>query len=631
MEKKLKRSFYAIPAIYLLLMSFFFFMHFSQRISFSRAIGNIELTGQATKGTPVKPSEIRRLNMYVNGMSFLFNSNALLKVTTADGIIHRSSLLDYSAEEDKFILNFENDINLSFATDFADSKIIINADIPETVPPIQELSLPFKEDRGFSLGYREEDNTPVISNGETRYFLALTNEFSVDSEKQNIIIDIPDNNPVTLVIQETLVDTGRTAENWYDQNTEELASDFSESVSTFINNAFFGWNSRFNSKTGKWTDGEGQEQFNEETVTSYLAESLIRGSYKTSANLIRTASVPLENELTAWTAPYLGNIVVKGKELLNTQNLERRDLISMLDKKDEAILQYPNLFDFMRSNNLENRVEDVLLMAMELDEDAVFQSISKLEIINANYYDFPQMDFDNFITEAVENHILPIVSWLDEGLFLKIENTISVKTSFKAGKELLRAGNLLNNDFYRAVGFKMITSVLIRAGESSFLPELITTENNRIVDEQGSLPPEEFYNDLTENSYIVRQQPLEDSLGKGAWILTSANNVTVQKTARETVLNINFPKGSTHSVAIKGVKPFVRLYMHGVNWRPDANFQRYSDGWFYDRFNEVLYLKLKHRVDTESIRILYYNPDIQSTATTQTSQTSSSTARTEGS
>ena len=49
--------------------------------------------------------------------------------------------------------------------------------------------------------------------------------------------------------------------------------------------------------------------------------------------------------------------------------------------------------------------------------------------------------------------------------------------------------------------------------------------------------------------------------------------------------------------------------MNGIRWNGDPNFQRYYAGWYYDQANETLYLKIRHRVKTETIRILYYEPE----------------------
>lgn len=585
----------------------------------------MELTGQSTKGTMFKPSEIQKLNIYVNGISFRFNSKNELFVETADNILHKTELKNFDTDSESFILHFENNINLIFKTDFADNKISISTELPETVPPITALTLPFIEDRGFSLEFTEEDNTPVISNGETNFFIALTNEYKLDNHNKNITIEVLENTPITFMIQDTLVDKGRTAEEWYEQNDIDIAEEYNSFVSNFINNAFFGWNSRFNSKTGMWTDEEGNLKFNEITATSYLSESLIRGSYKTSSSLIRTASVNIESELTTLTSSYLGNIVTKGSEFLIRQTTLKREIINLISNNSRELLNKEKLIQFLLNNKLESKIKTVIKIALDaFDEEEISDSIKILKIINDGYSYLNDDNLNLTMVNIIEKSILPSVMWLDEGLFLSRNKSINVGDSLTAGKELLVAGIILDNDFYSSVGRQMIISILSRSKKSAFLPSFISVENNRITNESGSLVPEDFYYELSENPFYLKQENLIKYLGTGSWILTCAQSYDVQKTPRETTLSIDFPKGSTHYFAVKGVKPFVRIYMHGSKWPSDPNFQRYSDGWLYDKNAEILYVKIKHRVDRERIRILYYNPDTPAT-TTQTETTNNTT------
>jgi hypothetical protein len=82
---------------------------------------------------------------------------------------------------------------------------------------------------------------------------------------------------------------------------------------------------------------------------------------------------------------------------------------------------------------------------------------------------------------------------------------------------------------------------------------------------------------------------------------------------------VDFPPGAIHHIVIRGIKKFNVLYMNGIRWNGDPNFQRYYAGWFYDQANETLYMKIRHRAETETIRILYYNPEETSSAATSDS------------
>jgi len=62
----------------------------------------------------------------------------------------------------------------------------------------------------------------------------------------------------------------------------------------------------------------------------------------------------------------------------------------------------------------------------------------------------------------------------------------------------------------------------------------------------------------------------------------------------------------SHFMIIRGVRPFIRIQLHGMDWRTDSQFERYdSSGWVYYPEEQTLIVKLKHRVTTENIRIIY--------------------------
>ena len=44
--------------------------------------------------------------------------------------------------------------------------------------------------------------------------------------------------------------------------------------------------------------------------------------------------------------------------------------------------------------------------------------------------------------------------------------------------------------------------------------------------------------------------------------------------------------------------------MHGIPWKSDPEFQIYSDGWVYDSLRRALFVKIRHRSELQSIRII---------------------------
>jgi hypothetical protein len=102
--------------------------------------------------------------------------------------------------------------------------------------------------------------------------------------------------------------------------------------------------------------------------------------------------------------------------------------------------------------------------------------------------------------------------------------------------------------------------------------------------------------------YYPRITRLTD--GHFAWTVSPA--ITTSIVDSNMNIAFSFPVGMTHYVMIRGIRPFIRIQIHGTDWRTDRQFESYdSSGWVYHQEEQVLVLKLRHRTTVESIRIIY--------------------------
>jgi hypothetical protein len=53
------------------------------------------------------------------------------------------------------------------------------------------------------------------------------------------------------------------------------------------------------------------------------------------------------------------------------------------------------------------------------------------------------------------------------------------------------------------------------------------------------------------------------------------------------------------------VRSVGQLTLHGVAWRPAADYAQYSDGWSYDAAGQLLFVKLTGKTGTEEIAVRY--------------------------
>jgi hypothetical protein len=177
------------------------------------------------------------------------------------------------------------------------------------------------------------------------------------------------------------------------------------------------------------------------------------------------------------------------------------------------------------------------------------------------------------------------------------------------GKLLTTYADILDDDQLQASGWKFILSCLKYSDINGYIPKRIVYTDQTEPEQEGFIPPEQLYTLLNDSRYNPRRESLRQQLGAGSWTFTASSKLTVKSTPRETVINVDFLIGSEHYFMIKGIPPFTELQMHEIRWKSDKSFQRYSDGWLYDSAKNTLYVKIKHRRATETIKILHYDPN----------------------
>jgi hypothetical protein len=104
---------------------------------------------------------------------------------------------------------------------------------------------------------------------------------------------------------------------------------------------------------------------------------------------------------------------------------------------------------------------------------------------------------------------------------------------------------------------------------------------------------------------VPREISLSRQWGAGSWIWTSARLVSAAGSSAESRLLLAYPVGIPHHLAIQGVGPFAQIRLHGIAWRTDPAYAKYSDGWAYDSVSRTLFLKLTGRTEQEEIDIRY--------------------------
>jgi len=118
------------------------------------------------------------------------------------------------------------------------------------------------------------------------------------------------------------------------------------------------------------------------------------------------------------------------------------------------------------------------------------------------------------------------------------------------------------------------------------------------------------------NSWYPHALSLAEQAGPGVWAWTSAESVKITRQS-ENVMKITtrFPQGETHYMVLRGIKPFYRISIYGLDFRTDPRFESYnSSGYVYNEQTGTLYLKMRHKAEYEDV-IIYSGAAPGSTGT----------------
>jgi hypothetical protein len=166
-------------------------------------------------------------------------------------------------------------------------------------------------------------------------------------------------------------------------------------------------------------------------------------------------------------------------------------------------------------------------------------------------------------------------------VYLLHNEVINPQFNLRMGKALSDWAQAAENNDWAELGRSLVLSVLTR-------------EN---------IGAGEFYRILNPDYYYPKAATLPINVLL-AWTFSPSVNAAYQDVDMN--ITVSFPENMTHYMMIRGIRTFTRLQIHDTDFRSDSQFERYdSSGWIYYPQEQTLVLKLKHRVATETVRIIY--------------------------
>ncbi len=620
MKTGIPRRYLLAPFLLVLTSLYFLTLHFIKLERFSGVVGNISYIGRRTTGSLLAPVKTRNLVLSFNGMEFDFTPFSQLVIKTSDGIEHPLTLQEYTAENDRITVNFDKNVSLIFISDIHSKKVTLLPNLPLTIPPINEVTLPAGAVPGFSLVKEDNNELYKLTKSEENYYITIPSDTVMDLEDNRIYLNVSNNIIKSIVLEETLSGTGRSLADWYEKEGALLNSMiYNTSLDQFFDRVIQSLQNHLDTRTGLITrpDEDNTTYFSEDGLVSFVMGALSKGQYDNAVSMLQGGVSRQSSQMTAYSSPFFDDVVDKGNALMVDDWRKASTYEDYLSEGNEDLFSFDGLVDFFDSQvELYRETGALFDMAVHgVNGDGSFDNLLGRMAIQLEYMEKnPTGDNNNSLARIIEI-LQGRTFWIKDDLLLFDDQGIAeIRPTLRFGNLLIRYSEILDDEELLASGWKYILSCLKYSDINGYLPEKIVYNNQSEAEQEGSIPPEEVYTLLSNSAYRPRRISLKNQLGAGAWAYTASSKMTVNSTPRETVINVDFPIGSEHYFIIRGIPPFTELQMHGIRWKSDRSFQRYSDGWLYDASKNTLYVKIRHRRATQTIRILHYNPDAENTS-----------------
>ena len=611
-------------AAYILLTIGFLTIHFTRVENFSAVVGGVVVKGRSSIGTSLSPPQIRRLSLRANGTNITFRKSDRAVLVTDDGIRHSLNIENWSSEGNTLKISFNQGAAFTLKTDTHGKEIILIPEIPKTVPPVRSLEIPFHPEKGGGMTLSPNNPESLsVSTPEMKYMASLPKDSSWNPENGRLNLVVLDKADPILVISDNQRGSGLNAVEWIKQGVAPSQETYDRAVGDWLSLARNGWKATLSASTG-------EVRWNDALAAAVLADSVQRRDLPSQLQTILSLADRFPRAIGWLSCPYLGNIVNQSRIHTDEMSAEAKNLTAALQSGefqpgrfqpgDKSALTV--LLDFGAGGSADSLLKTIRLDARRDIPNP--EAVAHLSLLHeAVRLSLEETSSDPLIRRRLfDEIIIPKIFWVKDGLWLvEDDGSIDMRINIAVADLLMEESKWNNDSQYQGIGRQMMLSMLDYADANGSVPSKILFEGEGEVIREGRIAPETLYPTVIAPPAYPRHVSLAAELGPGSWAITGAERFTVRGTPRETTITMDFPADSIHHFAIKGIKKFQVLYMRGIKWNGDPAFQRYHSGWNYDEANETLYVKIRHRSTTETIRILHYDPEAGSPAPSPASET----------
>ncbi len=547
-----------------------FVLQFRTDSSILEKFGKLQLSLELSNAEENITVLSNKLQVLYNGLNFHSDDQNCAALTFKDSSRKEIKLTNWQKTSDlSFCLNFTEGVLLNFilSGDDAAASLSVTANLPDDA---EALYLPFNY--SYSMKLLSQDNGKLVLNDKKNSW-----DLTIPEYQDGFLLFSQIANSANYAIHDN------TKKFTFDMLTELSFADptnFNTILSELKTNLITAVKQNL-------TDSN----ISERVVVAYIAAMAEEGKYQQAIDDV-PQNLKRGNQRSYISAPYLNNLVNMNKTL-DSALKEKDSLIAKASYTNfPAIFTEENIAAFLTIYKDTTTAKRVL----ENAADYVINNLTLAQTVGIlkSYCDFLSLnpEYAIFLKPCISGCIEKITNScsFDNNVLVISENGsfLSVVQAVEIGTAILRYG--LSTD----------DETLIKAGRviiSSYIAESSAFDVRTLANIYTILA----YN----NKYYPHFEIINKEGGNKIWAWTCAQSIELKKiNGNTTEFLIDFPTGASHYVIFHGIPNFDTIYLYNIAYRTDPRFETYnSSGYIYQKENEVLLLKSRHKSQIETVRI----------------------------
>lgn len=603
MVRYIIRRIFLLTALYTCIIFGIIALQFKNANGFSLSLGSLRVSGSYENASGGEKVPSLPLHIGVNGIDFFLDIQHPLKVFASNNRESAVVLKEILPSDRSLVLHFSEGVSVTFSSvKRGDADITtISAVLPKKY---QKMHFPYKTTRSTRL--EKNENQVLVVAGESKFVFSGA-AIDIKPGVTDRSLELTSASPV--VQYQTWIPVKGLNINDLERIAGASREAYRASVEKFAAAALASFTETLSSGT-----------ITEPLVAAYIAEMGRVGMYHAALEAV-PESWRTGPSRTWLTNTFLNNLEKTWAGFMVRERTDRSQLSRMISEQNPACFEFPSLVPFLVDRGSSVLISDLLRLAASIDMTAI-SAEQAAGILEAS------MDFTRYVpdqenalatlVESCERRLKSALVRIGDSLYLSEDGaTVDAARSLRIAGILIRYGSSSPSlTGWRAAGQLLTTSLTSFSGERAVLPSTFVfsgeggdAERTGIVAQAESvLSPAVLYPlVITGSTWYPHAESLALQGFPGMWAWTSAQAVSVRETSKNVLkFTVRFPQGETHYMVVRGIKPFSRIQIYGMDFRTDPRFESYnSSGYRYNEETETLYLKMRHKAEYEDV-ILYF-------------------------